>query len=228
MHKCAKKRCNEQIENKYRFCYKHRNTKYLDTCKIHGKTYFVNNQCQKCLRLKDPKYIIIKKNNNYYFRNNKPITKKSILYPLLDRLTHLTREYQEPYIKRISEGPGIYGIFARNKKQLGECLYIGQSVEVKTRIKQHKECFKTAQNHINGLRKHFKRINLNKIERKVEYKYYVMANQYTLKDLKFVKIISLDKKCSEREFREALTYCEQAMMTAFKPKFNTFAARPTK
>ena len=64
-----------------------------------------NNQCQKCLRLKDPKYIIIKKNNQYYFRNNKPITKKSILYPLLDRLTHLTREYQEPYIKRISEGP---------------------------------------------------------------------------------------------------------------------------
>lgn len=230
MHKCAYKKCNEQIEDKYRFCFKHKNTRYIDTCAIHGKTHFINNQCLKCLQMKAPIYIITKKNNKYYYRNNRPISKNSILYPLLDRLVHTTREYQEPFIKRVSEGPGIYGIFVRKDKELGDCLYIGQSVNVKNRVQQHKECFKTAQYHINGLKRHKKRIKLSSIDKKVEYKYYVMANNYNLKDLKFVKIISLNRpdKCSDKEFKEALTYCEQAMMIAFHPRYNTFAARPTK
>ena len=140
---------------KYKVCYDHRNSKYKDVCKIHGKTWFINNQCQKCKELKQPIYLI--KDNKDRFGNT--ISKNHYLYPYLKRLTNYNIKYQRQFMKRISNASGIYGIFYNNV-----CLYVGQSVNITNRIKQHKENFKTAKFHINGLRLHKKRISISKIK----------------------------------------------------------------
>lgn len=237
MHKCDHSGCSELIEDKYKFCYKHRNTRYMSICKIHGSQFFKNGQCEKCAKMKKPTYVLQKKNGKYYKGSaKKALPNGNYLEPYYKRLINKKREYQEQFIGKITSGPGIYGIFVINKRKknrLGECLYIGQSVDVKTRIQQHKECFKTAQRHINGKRLHNKKLKLSDINNyKVEYKYYKMAFDYKLSDLKFVKIIYIDKsyqqKLSEKEFKELLTFCEQAEMESFNPILNTFAARPSK
>jgi len=209
--------CGKDCGN-YLVCYEHRNTKHKSTCKIHGKTTFIGNSCQKCAKLKEPIYVVEKKCD----RNGKRITKSHFLYPYLDRLTNLTRGYQSKYQRRISHCAGIYGIFAGST-----CLYVGQSVDISNRIEQHKNNFKIAQKHMQGIRIWKKRIQLNKIKHKVEFKYYEMANNYKLKDLTYKTLFVVPRMDSDKEFNELLTYAEQAMMIAYKPKYNHIAARPT-
>lgn len=204
---------------KYTVCFNHRNEKYIGNCKIHGRTTFIGNQCLKCKELKENIYCI--KNNKDRF--GKKITKSHFLYPFKDRLTHLSKQYQLPYMKRISKKSGIYGIFYKDK-----CLYVGQSVNIANRIKQHREGFKVAQYHINGLKNFKKRISISKIQHKVEFKYYEMANKYKLQDLTYKTLMTVPKLKDEFEYNELLTYCEQAMITAYKPKYNHIAARPTR
>lgn len=204
---------------KYVVCYSHRDTKYIDICKIHGKTDFVNKQCLKCKELKEPTYLI----KDGKDRLGNVINKSHFLYPFKNRLTHLTRNYQIKYIQRISKSAGIYGIFYNNT-----CLYVGQSINISNRIHQHKENFKTAKYHINGLKAHKKRISISKIKHKVEYKYYEMAYTYNLHDLTFKTLMKIPKLKNDFEFNELLTYAEQAMIESYKPKFNHIAARPTK
>ena len=126
-------------------------------------------------------------------------------------------------MKRISNASGIYGIFYNNV-----CLYVGQSVNITNRIKQHKENFKTAKFHINGLRLHKKRISISKIKHKVEYKYYEMAYNYNLDQLSFKTLFTIPKLKNDFEYNELLTYAEQAMIETYKPKYNHIAARPTR
>ena len=202
---------------RYVVCFKHRETKYQDTCKIHGKTTFINRKCQKCQKLKVPIYIIKNKKD----RHGKRITPSHFLYPYLTRLTTLSRPYQSKFQRRISNCSGIYGIFAGNV-----CLYVGQSTNITNRIKQHKENFIVAQKHMQGLRIRKKRINIGKIKHKVEYKYYEMASAYRLCDLSYKTLFVVPKLKDEEEYKELLTYAEQAMMLAYKPKFNHIAARP--
>ena len=204
---------------KYVVCYDHKNTKYIDYCKLHRKTTFINRQCLKCKQLKEPVYLI--KDDKDRFGNN--ITKSHYLYPYLDRLTHLTKSYQNKYIQRISHSSGIYGSFYNNI-----CLYVGQSIDISNRINQHKENFKKAQHQINGTRAHKKRISISKMPHKVEYKYYEMAYSYKLNDLSFKKLFNVPKMDNEFEYNEILTYAEQAMIETYKPKFNHIAARPTR
>lgn len=210
--------CNA-YSGKYVVCYKHRNTIYTDVCKIHGKTSFINRQCQKCKELKKPTYRIKNKKDRF----GKVINKKHFLYSYLERLTKLDRQYQNKFMKRISHSSGVYGIFYHNV-----CLYVGQSVDISNRINQHKENFKKAQHQINGTRAHKKRVSISKIQHKVEYKYYEMANSYKLGDLTFKKLFDVPKLKDSFEFNELLTYAEQAMIDTYKPKFNHISARPTK
>lgn len=204
---------------KYVVCYEHRNTKYKDKCRIHGNTWFVNRQCQKCKELKNALYLIL--DNKDRFDN--VIDKNHFLYAYKNRLTHLMRRYQAKYMKRISNASGIYGIFHNNV-----CLYVGQSINITNRIKQHKENFKTAKYHLNGLRLHKKRISISKIHRKVEYKYYEMAYSYNLKELSYKTLFVIPRLTDDFEYNELLTYAEQAMIESYKPKFNHIAARPTR
>lgn len=202
-------------------CYEHRNSKYKDVCKIHGETTFINRQCQKCLKLKTPMFLV----KNGKDRFGKKITKNHFLYPYLDRLTstNLTRKYQGKYARRISNCSGIYGIFVKNT-----CLYVGQSTNISKRIDQHKENFVKAQRHIRGVHILRPRLPISKMKHKVEYKYYEMANSYKLKDLTFKTLFVIPYNKNKDEFNETLTYAEQAMMIAYNPKFNHIAARPTK
>ena len=199
-------------------CYKHRNTKYKSTYPIHGKTIFIGRQCQKCKDLKMPLYVI----KNGKDRLGKKIGVRHFLYPYLDRLTKLDKKYQVKYQKRISSVSGIYGIFAGNI-----CLYVGQSNNIKKRIEQHKKNFKIAQYQMRGIRIHKKRISLNKIPRKVEFKYYEMASNYKLSDLTYKTLFAIPQIEDNYKFNELLTYAEQAMMIAYKPKYNHIAARPS-
>ena len=214
--KCKVCGCNS---GKYVVCWDHRNTKYKDKCKIHGTTWFINRQCQKCLELKTAIYLV--KDNKDRFGNK--ITKSHFLYPFRSRLTHLNRRYQSKFIQRISNTSGIYGIFYGTT-----CLYVGQSVNISARVKQHKENFKKAKFQINGTKLHKKRISINKLPHKVEFKYYEMAKNYNLPDLTFKTLFRIPKLKNEFEYNELLTYGEQAMIESYQPKFNHIAARPSK
>lgn len=240
MHKCAVKGCNEQIPNKYKVCFKHLDTNYYDVCKIHGRTLFNHYQCLKCKKLKQPEYIITKKNNKYYGRKNKLLPKDYYLKPFYDRFLHLNRKYQEPFMGNVTDNPGVYGIFVKDnryKNGLGECIYVGQSKNMRSRVNQHKEAFKKAQRQIKGTRVHKKNASIKNLNHKTEYKYYKMADKYKLSQLKFVSLFKLNKnlfKQSDLTIKEVLTYCEQAMITSYAqkglsmPKYNTMAARPAK
>lgn len=202
---------------RYVVCFKHRDTKYQGICKLHGKTTFIGRQCQKCLRLKTPVYVV----KNRKDRHGKKITPSHFLYPYLPRLTNKTKKYQSQFQRRISNCSGIYGIFAGDT-----CLYVGQSCNISSRIKQHKDNFKTAQKQMQGIRIHKKRICIGKIKHKVEFKYYEMAKTYKLSDLSYKTLFVVPKLRDNLEYKELLTYAEQAMMDAYKPKFNHIAARP--
>ena len=210
LHKCLHRGCKNRTV--YNFCYAHKDDVYQDVCKIHGKTKFQNYHCLKCQELKKPKY-----------------TKNKQALSCLDeifgkRLKHKTRKYQERYIQRIGNVSGIYGIFVKKGSGLGKCLYVGQSVNIATRVKQHKENFKKAQKHLIGLKTWNKRLKVYK----VEYKYYEMAKKYNLSDLKFVRLCTIPKKYLQtQEFNDIITFMEQYMMDVYKPTLNTFAARPS-
>ena len=209
--------CNKEC-GKYVVCYEHRDTKYKDICQIHGCTWFINRQCQKCKQLKEPIYVITDKKDRF----GKKITKTHFLYPYLDRLTNYNKKYQQQFQRRISNCSGIYGIFYKNT-----CLYVGQSINITHRIEQHKNNFKIAQKHLQGLRIRKKRISISKIPHKVEYKYYEMASKYTLGDLSYKTLFVIPKLKDNTEFNELLTYAEQAMMFTYLPKCNHMAARAT-
>ncbi len=243
MHKCLKRGCNEIVEDKYRFCYHHRMTPYKDVCKIHGEQTFIAGQCQKCKTLKKGIYRIYKRNGKYFFnRNKKPIDRNSPYYflkPYFGVLTNRTRSYNEKQISNISSNPGTYGIFLRDrnkKNQLGKCLYIGQSTNVRQRIATHKKNIAQASNQIKGARAQSKRKYkdwkklIPKEKRKLENKYYVMAQWY-MKDLKFVQLSKVDKKTwnslSDEQRKILLSMLEQLGMDAFSPATNTFASRPS-
>lgn len=234
MKVCEHKECTEQIEDKYRFCYEHRKDKYYDQCHIHGKQLFSEGKCLKCQEMKKPIYRIYNRNGKYYFnRDKKPLPLNSFLKPYYKVLTHKTKAYQKQFMCNISNQPGIYGIFVRDRRKkshLGECLYVGQSQSISKRIEQHKKNFVVASNHIKGLKAHNKTGIIVIPKYKVESKYYMMAKDYWLKDLKFVCLYKIPKKkflkLSQEEQKMLLTFLEQCEMDVWQPKLNYFAARP--
>ncbi len=130
--------------------------------------------------------------------------------------------------KRITKGLGIYGIFVRDKRyknQLGKCLYIGQSRDVKRRVKEHKDSIKHAERVLQGYRSHTKNFSISWIkDNDIEFKYYRIADKYSLKNIKFVKIMSF---CGIIDSCNTLTYAEQHCIDEFRPLYNTVVAKPT-
>ena len=240
MKKCGCKNCNNLIEDYYRFCFTHKDTPYIDICKIHGRQTFINYQCQECKKLKRGIFRIYKRNRQYFHnRDKKPLPKDYFMKPLYQRLINRDRKYQEKYIGNITNGPGVYGIFLRDrtkKNQLGRCLYVGQSVDVKRRVKEHKENIKIASRQVAGVRAKAKKSDKNKSWKKLiprdklktEKKYYEIA-EYYMKDLVFKELFKIDKKfwskLDKEEAKTCLSYCEQLMMDTYKPKTNLFTAR---
>ena len=116
-------------------------------------------------------------------------------------------------------------IDGRHTKGVRQCLYIGQSNNVKRRVFEHKENFKHAKRQLASRRIYRPRFKIQDLgnTRDVELKYYRMADLYMLGDLKFLKLVSIDCDYTETE----ITALEQLCIDVFKPQFNTIAARPT-
>ena len=223
MHRCEHKGCKELVDNNWHFCYEHRNDVYYDICKVHGKQKFILGKCQECQKLRTPIYRIHFRNGRYYSgKSKKPLPEN---YFLKRFYGVLMCNNKEKYISNISKFAGIYGIFVRTKKGLGKCLYVGQSNCIARRITQHKNNFVIASNHIKGLNLHKRKVT----DYKVESKYYKMADNYKLSELKFVSLYKIPTKIynkySEEEQKTILTYLEQSFMDYYKPSLNSFDAR---
>lgn len=227
--------CDKQIKDRYRFCYTHRKADYLDNCQYHGKTTFKEGVCLKCKKMRTPKYRIHKRKNKYYFNKNKsPLPKNYFMKKYYKVLTNRNLAYQKKFIKRMTKGPGTYGIFLRDKRGklgIGKCLYVGQSTDVVRRAGEHKKFIKIAAKDLKNIKRINKKLYLiDKGRLKVPLLYYRLA-EYGIDNLKFVKLHSIDKsfwsKCSLKEAMMCLTFFEQLGMDAFKPRLNTVAARPT-
>lgn len=232
MHQCGYHKCTNQVDSKYKYCYEHKYTRYTDDCPIHGRTFFRLGHCLKCEALKTPSHIITKKKSKYYDRFGKPLPQGHVLEKYYKRLLKTERDYQDPYVSTsLTHQPGIYGIFAKGSKgKVGDCLYIGQSIDIEKRIHQHIENYSIAEEHIAKVRAKHKATDIDHMAHEVELKYYRLADRYALSDLMFCSVLVLDNtnNLSVKEISEALTYCEQAMIDSYHPILNTFAARPTK
>ena len=233
MKECEHNGCKNMIDDNYHFCYQHRKDTYIDICHIHGETEFILGKCQKCKKLRTPIYRIHYRNGAYYFnKDKKPLSKDYFMKPYYKVLTHKTPAYNKQFIGNITATPGIYGIFEKKKDgSLGKCLYVGQSYNIKNRVSQHRKNFVTASNHIKGLKAHSKHQIIIITKYKVEAKYYMMARDYYLKDLKFVSLYKIDKKTWQKYTKEeqklCLTFLEQAMIDTWNPSLNIIAARPS-
>ena len=232
-HKCPYIGCNSIVNDKYVYCWFHKDEKYKSICKIHGESIFKGGRCVECEKMKRPMYRIHKRANKYYVGNSKkPLPKDSYLMKQgWNRiLIHKNRKYAMRFVSRITNTPGIYGIFTRDKRNkhgIGKCLYVGQSVNIKNRVKQHRDNLKEAKRHI--ISNHKRIPDSNKMN--VAKMYYYIAFDYNLEDLKFVRLMSIDRrqwnKLSRIESLELLTFLEQYCMDSWKPKFNKIAARVT-
>jgi hypothetical protein len=132
-------------------------------------------------------------------------------------LTHRNRRYASKFITRVTRGPGTYGIFRRYGSKLGKCYYVGQSVNVKSRVAQHIQKVRIAKNKSHGWRE-------------IPSMYFDLA-EVGLENLKFVKLMSIDsrtlKKMTFDEELESLTIMEQYGMDCFKPSLNVICAEAT-
>ena len=181
-----------------------------------------------------PIYRLHKRGKFFYLgQRKKPISENSFIYPYVTILTNKSKQFHKSTIGNISASPGIYGIFTRdkrNKNGIGKCLYVGQSVNMRNRAKQHKKCLATASNHVKGVRAHNKSKVVILTRFKTEIKYYLIIQDYKIKDLKFVSLYRFsDKefnKLTEYEQKILLTMFEQCMIDVYNPKYNTLAARP--
>lgn len=198
----------------------------LKNCKTHGKTLFCKNhkgklKCLKCMEndLDEPLYRIINENGKNYLCG-KEITKDSYLNQFLWLLTDKNKKTISTLMNdRIRDCPGIYGIFFKKSNgKVGECLYIGQSVDVERRINEHKSKIISAES---DLKYHKRSSNLSKM-------YYNLAF-VGYENLKFVQLIELTNDIwsgmNAFEAEECLALFEQYCMDCFDPRYNVSAAR---
>lgn len=230
MHKCEYPYCRERILNKYKFCIKHKDTPYYDICKIHGKQVFVAGVCQKCKSMHYGIYRIYYRDGKYFHnRNKKPIPKDSWLKPWLRILANKNISYHKRREeKEVTASPGVYGIFVGKK-----CLYIGQSVNVQRRKGEHYKCIEIADKHLKRLKKKSKYKSLSKLLKrknaKVSWKYYKIANNYSVDNLTFKQLVRIKQKewnsLTKYQRQTLLSYFEQLMMDIHKPTLNIVKAR---
>lgn len=210
MKKCGIENCNKTIDDSYKFCYEHRRCCYIDTCKIHGSVEFKQGKCIDCLQLMKPIYRIYKRDGKFYL-GRKLAKLDHPLYEYFNLLIHRNRPYAMRFINPILNGSGTYGIFKKGRgNSLGRCMYIGQSINIKCRVDQHIEKISMAQNKFPGL----------------PTMYYNLSD-IGLPNLKFMKLISIDKIMEIEQLYECLSILEQYSMDCFQPELNVIAARNT-
>lgn len=175
-------------------------------------------------------YTIVKRDRRYFFiRKRTPIPRTYFAYRYLKDLTN--NSYRSmlmkcKYIRR--DTPGIYAIFEKkkdkNRLNLGRCLYVGQTVHLKRRRKEHEAQLKEAKKHIKTDKPYYLR--------HLDYKYYKMAEmELSGKTLLFVCVKDFENKewsqYSLEEALELLCLYEQHAIDVLRPKLNSIASRTT-
>lgn len=208
MEKCSFESCSKLIDSRYKFCYAHRKEKYTAKCKYHGETIFSEGNCLECKSFMKPIYRIYYRDGKYWI-GHKLAPKDHHTSEYFKFLLHRNRRNAMKFLGNVTTGPGIYGIFKRSKGGLGQCLYIGQSLNVKKRVEEHQDNIVKA---------------INK-EKCIPTMYNELLT-VGVKNIKFVKLISLNKKFNTiEELFESLTIFEQFYMDSFEPTINVIAAR---
>lgn len=195
-------------------------------CKKHGQTKFINGKCLQCLEenLYLPIYRIeekIENGNKKFYILGDEINDNHYLNNFLWLLTDKNKKTISMLMNDfISEVPGVYGIFYKKKNgKAGECLYIGQSVNIKNRIEEHK-------NNILQAKK-----DLINHQRTQESLYYNLAF-IGYDNIKFVQLIDISKdiwnNLNKDQASELLTVFEQYCMDCYSPRYNKTAARPSR
>lgn len=172
-------------------------------------------------------YTIKKRKGRYFFINKRnSIPKTYFAYKHLKLLSNHSRRSALRYCKHVRGSyPGIYGIFlkekGRNRLNLGKCLYIGQSTNIKRRKSEHMECINKAIKELSKGRPHT-----------LSSKYYKIAkNIISGEKIIFVTVFSFDKrewsKLDLDQIRELMCLYEQWAMDTYKPSYNFLASRMT-
>lgn len=213
---CDFKGCSKIISSRYRFCFDHKNEKYIETCKHHGETTHTAFKCGKCKAMRRSIYRVHRKDGKYWIYNRlAPKDHKMSSY--FKDLIHANRRYASKFISNVTKGPGTYGIFKRDGRSsidIGKCLYVGQSVDVRWRVGDHIDKVKRASKGENGL-PHM----------------YALLAEIGIENIKFVRLMGIPKPLystmNKDEALEALSLLEQYGMDSFEPELNVTAARKT-
>lgn len=193
-------------------------------CKKHGISKSVNGFCLECQKedLSCPIYRIERHGNKCYLMG-KEIPKNSYLNQYLWFLTDKNKRTISLLMSDyINEVPGIYGIFYKKQNgRAGECLYIGQSVNIKRRVSEHQEAIKAAYEDLTNI----------KPKKHTQQSLYYQLAFMGLQNLKFVQIVSINQdvwnNLSTEEAQECLAVFEQYAMDCYSPRLNRIAARKT-
>lgn len=166
--------------------------------------------------LKKSKYGIKKKKGKFYV-NDEELDEKSFLVRLgyVEDLTKKTKESALKYLGNITSVPGIYAIFKKDTNgELGKCLYIGQSFNIKHRCKEHID------NLYNAYGTEFKVLTM-----------YKDLNNIGKDNIKFVRLFAISNKYWDKmDYEEknlTLTILEDYFISSLKPKLNVIQARRT-
>lgn len=228
LHKCGHPKCTNYIELKYEYCYEHKNDRLTN-----GTLLNQNHNSEEILKefpnASDMTKSVYKirrrtyRNTVFYYLGSKRLDDTYIRDDLLKIFSKPSLYQAKKYVGKITKGAGTYGIFIRNRRSklgIGECLYIGQSLNVKNRISQHMDNINIASLYIT------KGINKKDVPRM----YYGMA-AIGIENLKFVRLMSIDSRywdsLNRHDKEELLTITEQYMMDCWEPRYNVVKARPT-
>ena len=222
-HKCAYRGCKERISKEYRYCFKHKDTIYTDTCIVHGKTKFQNRECLKCKEMKNSIYSVEKRGKSYYINGHR-INMNTNKYKPLKKYIEIFSDHSKnnalKHFVKLSKGPGIYVIMGKSDKGFS-CLYVGQSFDVVRRMTQHKELIAEAKKDKKEKKKYIE----------IPAMYYEIA-KYNTNNVKFRCAIRFPYSYFDQlDFDQKLLLLaigEQWAMDTYQPSLNKVQARMTK
>lgn len=218
MKECQAHGCKKQIDDKYRFCFTHKNNLYVDNCKIHGKTKFRSGRCVHCRGLRRAVYRYKIGADGVGRIGRREVKRSSPEALIVSVLKHPNRRYASRFLQDIGSFSGVYGIFEKSKRTsngLGACMYVGQSVNIERRIGQHKEQILEAKKHPGDARE----------------MYRVLA-MYDISELEFRCLYRVPPEVNARcenidQLLYVLACLEQWGMDSYEPTLNLSAARIT-
>lgn len=218
---CRFRGCHNEVHEPFVMCYKHKNAKYYDKCRIHGKQYHRQGKCLVCAQMKNSIYSTSTKGNKIYL-NGVLITERNQKYKYLfpyikDFLNHDPNEKIK--YGKITDSAGIYAII---DVKTGEYYYIGQSFHLARRREQHlamvketkrlKAKGKNAINAFNKLPRCYRELS------KKPYSSFKFVALYKFPKQQFNKLSLLERK-------KLLCVAEQFYFDKFHPTYNVIASR---